>query len=204
MNERKQIVIIRGGETFENTDDFYEYLRTVKIRNSEHQRNWRDWIIWALSEHHDVVAPLMPAKQNADYYAWKIWFERYMSEIVSGDTVTIIGHSLGATFILKYLTENNLPKTIDQLHLVVPYISNEYAIYIEKLGTFQFDIDSIPTIQNQCADIHIWHSKDDTVVPFDNSEKVSSYLPKAHMHIFEDRGHFNQPAFIELLLEIQK
>lgn len=203
MENRKQILIIRGGETFEKIDDFYEYLRTVKIRNPENDRNWRDWIIWALSDKFDVVAPLMPSKQNADYIAWKIWFERYLDQITDSDPI-IIGHSLGATFLLKYFSENTFSKKIKQLHFIAPLIRDEFSLYLEKLGSFNFDTTKISVVKDIAKCIHIWHSKDDDVVPFANAELVKSFLPSAVMHVFDDRKHFNQPAFVELLLEIQK
>ena len=103
---QKQIIFIRGGESFEKEEDFYKYISKIELDPYENKKNWRDWIIWALSETHDVLVPTMPAKQNSDYTAWKIWFERHFDFIYDKNPI-LIGHSLGATFLLKYLSENN-------------------------------------------------------------------------------------------------
>ncbi|MBP9712000.1 MAG: alpha/beta hydrolase [Candidatus Pacebacteria bacterium] len=203
MENKKQILIVRGGESFDNEENFFEYLRTVKLDLYEDKRNWRDWIIWALSETHDVLVPLMPCKQKAQYEAWQIWFERHL-EFLHDDSPILVGHSLGATFLLKYLSENKFPKRIKQLHLVAPYVTDEYEIYLERLGTFKFDINKINTIKDICDEIHVWHSKDDKVVAFQNAEIVKNNLPETILHVFEDRGHFNQPAFMELLQVIKE
>lgn len=197
MKAKKQIIFIRGGETFDKKEDFYEYLRTVKCNPYIKNKEWRDWIIWALEDTHDLICPLMPNKQSADYVAWKIWFERHL-EFITDDNPILIGHSLGGGFILKYLSENNFPKTISQLHLVAPYAENN-GLLLEKLDTFSFDITKINKIKNFCSEIHLWHSKDDTSVPFSHSELIKEHIPEANFHIFTDRGHFRQPAFPEIL-----
>lgn len=202
MANKKQIIFIRGGETFDNKEDFYEYLRNVKCDPYNKIKEWRDWIIWALEDSYDLICPLMPIKQNADYIAWKIWFERHF-EFISDNNPILIGHSLGGGFLLKYLSENGFPKKISQLHLVAPYVESE-GLHLEKLNTFNFDISKINSIKNMCNEIHLWHSKDDNAVPFSHSELVKKYIPEAEFHIFTDRGHFRQPAFIEILEVINK
>lgn len=199
---KKQIIIIRGGETFANKEDFYKYLSTVELDPYEQKRNWRDWIIWALTETHDVLVPLMPAKQNSDYKAWKIWFERHL-DFINDKNPVLIGSSLGGTFLLKYLSENNFPKNISQLHLVAPVVVDD-GLNIEKLNTFEFDVKKINKIDKFCKEIHLWHSKDDETSPFKNSEIIKENLPNADFHVFKDRGHFRQPSFIEILEIINK
>ncbi|MFA6251516.1 MAG: alpha/beta hydrolase [Candidatus Paceibacterota bacterium] len=199
---KKQIIFIRGGEVFDNMEDMYEYLRTVKCDPYNKTKEWRDWIIWALEESYDLICPLMPNKQNADYTAWKIWFERHF-EFITDDNPILIGHSLGGAFLLKYLSENGFSKKILQLHLVAPYVENN-GIYLEKLNTFAFDIKKINKIKDMCNEIHLWHSRDDNSVPFSHSELVKKNISTAEFHIFDDRGHFRQPAFPEILEVINK
>jgi len=197
MKQKKQIIFIRGGETFEKKEDFYEYLKTVQCNPYKTIKEWRDWIIWAVGDYYDLICPLMPNKQNADYVAWKIWFERHFEFITSDDPI-LIGHSLGGGFLLKYLSENNFPKRISQLHLVAPYVENQ-GLLLEKLDTFSFDVKQINKIKDICDQIHLWHSKDDSVVPFHNGELVKENIPSVEFHTFNDRGHFRQPAFPEIL-----
>jgi len=60
----------------------------------------------------------------------------------------------------------------------------------------------MPHLVKQCDNMYLYHSKDDDIVAFENSERLIKYLSDATFEIFEDRGHFLQPAFPELLENI--
>lgn len=200
---KKQIIFIRGGETFANKEDFYTFLRNSEIYNTNKKEiHWRDELIESLSETHEPLVPTMPVRENSDYKAWKIWFERHL-DFIYDESPILVGTSLGATFLLKYLSENGFNKKIFQLHLVAPCVNDEEQ-ELEKLFTFEFDVTKINTISDICNDIHLWHSKDDTCVPFSNSEIVKENLPSADFHIFEDKGHFQLESFPEILEVINK
>ncbi|USN58602.1 MAG: alpha/beta hydrolase [Candidatus Peribacteria bacterium] len=197
---KQQVIFIRGGEAFDTKEEFYHYLQTREFNPFEHHRNWRDWIAWALSENYDAMTPVMPNKQWADYTAWKIWFERHLVYL-NNEPLILIGHSLGATFLLKYLSENNFPKIISQLHIVSPVHNND-GLASETISTFELDDTKIPNIESKAEKIFLYHSKDDPVVPFHHGQSVAKLLPNAQFLQFENRLHFNQPAFPELLENI--
>jgi predicted alpha/beta hydrolase family esterase len=104
---------------------------------------------------------------------------------------------------LKYLTENTFPRLIKQLHLVATVLDEtDMPPYEDYLGDFAFDISKIPTITQQVNDIYIYHSTDDPVVPYSHGQRLSAFLPTAKFLTFEDRGHFSQQEFPELLENI--
>lgn len=199
---KKQILFIRGGETFANKEDFYKYISTVQLDPYKEKKSWRDWVIEILKDEYDFLCPNMPSKQDADYKAWKIWFERYL-DFINDEGLILIGSSLGATFLLKYLSENSFSKKISQLHLVVPAVFDDF-LTIERLNTFLFDLEKINVISNICDNIYLWGSKDDPLVSFKNSEIVKENLSNAEFHVFEDRGHFFVETFPEILEVIKK
>lgn len=96
----------------------------------------------------------------------------------------------------------HLSQKISQLHLVCSVLNSTWLIG-EWIGTFAADLNKIPDIEKQVAQIYIYHSKDDPVVPYQHSETLASLLPTATMLTFENRWHFNQPALPELLEKIQ-
>jgi hypothetical protein len=59
----------------------------------------------------------------------------------------LVGHSLGAMFLTKYLAENEFPIQISQLHLVAPVLDdqglNEGDNY---LGDFAYEVNDIKNI----------------------------------------------------------
>jgi predicted alpha/beta hydrolase family esterase len=48
------------------------------------------------------------------------------------------------------------------------------------------------------------HSKDDPVVPFEHAGMFKKALPDAEVMAFEDREHFNQETFPEIIELIKK
>ena len=190
LDMKQQAIFIHGGEAFSKYDDFLEYLRTQEISNplekNKPQRWYRNLDV-ALQDSHEVYQPEMPNAENAKYIEWKIWFERYLSFI--GKEVTLIGHSQGAYFLAKYFVENKLPCTVRGLFLVAaPFEKADFGL--EDGGDFNFDTTKLENIAQQVKNIHIFHSKDDFVVPYEHALKFKVGLPEATLHTCEDRNHF--------------
>jgi predicted alpha/beta hydrolase family esterase len=205
--QKHQVIFIRGGDCFETKDEFYTYLKNREYNPYENRRNWRDWLEWSLSEEFDAFTPLMPNKQWADYEAWKIWFEKLFPYINHNEDVqlVIIGQSLGAIFLTKYLSENVFPKKINQLHLVSPIFDNEGLVSGKmKIGNFSFDSTKLDNLSVQADNLFLYHSTDDPLVPYQHSLHYLEYLPSAKFFSFDGRGHFDQPAFMEILQVISE
>lgn len=196
----KQIIFIRGWEAFDKPEDYHAYLKNRSFNPFDTKKSRRDRVSRALSEEYQMMIPTMPCKQNADYLGRKIRFERHF-DYLNNEELIVIGHSLWASFLVKRLSENTFPKNISQLHLVCTMISSQWLIG-EGLGQFVADQSKIPTIENQVNQIFLYHSKDDTVVPYRQSEKLAELLPKSTFLTFQNRWHFNQPALPELLENI--
>lgn len=199
---KNQIIFIRGAEAFDNREQYYDYLENRPYNPFDHRKSWRDWVAWALSDEYDMMAPDMPNKQYADYRSWKIWFEKlfpYLNE----SKLIMVGSSLGSLFLAKYLSENKFPKRINQLHLVASVFDND-GLDGETVGDFILDPEKLPALEKQVDHICIYNSRDDKLVPFVHGEKYHSHLPKSELFIFENRGHFDQPAIPELLENINR
>jgi pimeloyl-ACP methyl ester carboxylesterase len=92
-----------------------------------------------------------------------------------------------------------------QLHLVAPVFGEiDLPPHDDYLADFVFDQTTLKNLITQVEKIYVYGSKDDPLVPFSHIQKYKEYLPQAKFHIFEDRGHFFQPEFPELLENIMK
>lgn len=140
----------------------------------------------------------MPAKNNAKYFEWKIWFEKSFQYLK--DDLILIGHSLGGIFLAKYLSENDFPVKIKQLHLVAAVYEHEDEH--EQLADFKLKEFPGKLVDKEIPEIHIYHSTDDTVVPIIESEKYHQQIPGSHFHKFTDRFHFIDETFPELFENI--
>lgn len=197
-----QIIFIRWWEAFYAEEQFYAYLENKEYNPYKKKKSWRDWIAWALSEDFEVFEPDMPNKQKAEYKAWKIWFEK-LFPYLSDEKIILIGSSLWGLFLTKYLSENNFPKNISQLHLVAPIFNDEWLID-EYVGDFTLDVERLNTIEDKSDKIFFYFSKDDPILPFSQHEQYKKFFLKSDFFIFENRWHFYQPALPELLENINK
>ncbi len=194
----KQVLIIHGGNSFSSYEAYRQYL-DEKVLNYEkltHPIRWKERLFDNLPDY-DVIYPSMPNSQNAVYEEWKIYFEKLLDFLE--DDVQLVGHSLGAMFLTQYLNDNTLARPVKRLLLVAGGYDDEQW---EDLGDFK--VDSAENLVKSAGEIHLFHSKDDPVVPFTELEKFQADLPNAVSHIFEDRGHFNGETFPELLEILQQ
>lgn len=194
----KQILIIHGGNSFSSYEAYREYLAAKELNYYKltHPVRWKEALAGELPDF-DVVYPSMPNSLNAVYDEWVIYFEKLQNFF--SDDVQIIGHSLGAMFLAKYLHEKPLDSPVRRLLLVAGGYDDEYT---EDLGSFA--IDSATGLEQSADEIHLFHSKDDPVVPFTELAKFQRDLPDAISHVFEDRDHFLDPEFPELLELLQR
>ena len=126
------------------------------------------------------------------YTEWKIYFEKIIDLLE--DNLIILGHSLGGTFLAKYLSENKIGKKIKAIILVAAVFDEEN----ESLTNFKLP-NSLDKFSNQSEKIVLIQSEDDEIVPFNTAKNYKNLLPKAEVIIFKDRGHFNQETFPEIV-----
>lgn len=164
----------------------------LRYEGLKYEPSWsREGITAALADTHDVLTPTMPNKHNAHYDEWKIKFAKMIPYFE--DEVQLVGHSLGAMFLAKYLTESPLATKVSRIILVSGGYDDTTQ---EELGSFA--IESAAGVTESAEEVHLFHSLDDFVVPFSELAKYQADLPDAETHIFSDRGHFLQPDFPEL------
>ncbi len=188
----KTLLFIHGGEVWENENAFLNYLQTCNIDNPFYEKikKWRDDFFHNLKkEGWNIIFPDMPCKDNAKYEYWKIKFEKYLK--FANERTVFVGHSLGASFLIQYFQKSEGFR-FSQLHLVAP-------AYNLNLRGFYHDED-YSKLERQFDEIFIYHSKDDAVVPFSDSEKLSARINKSKFIQYENKNHF----FDERSLEIEK
>ncbi len=191
---KKQVLIIGGGEVFKKYSDYLGYLREYEINSLENTdfQDWKRKLGEDLGEKFEVIYPKMPCKVNAKFLEWKIWLEKYFPFLKKD--IVLIGHSLGAAFLLKYLAKNKFPVPVSQLHLVAAPI----GIKGDYLGSFK-PPKNLANVEKAAKKIFLYHSKDDPIVPFSNFEELSIRLPSAKKFVFQNYGHFIIEKFPEIL-----
>ncbi len=138
----------------------------------------------ALGPAYDVRYPKMPEEDSATYADWKALIERALATL--DNQIILVGHSVGASVLLKYLSEEHLDKPIIALFLLAtPYWSaDEFWTWDEARlpENVAARLSSIPQIS-------LCHSRDDKVVPFAHLALYAAKLPQATIREFDGRGH---------------
>ncbi len=197
---KTQIVVMHGGKVFTSRKDVEKYIKNKRVTLDDFKlgTSWREGLGSKLFEGFDLIYPKMPNKEDAKYTEWKLWFEKLIPFLE--DNVILIGHSLGGLFFVKYLSENKFSKKIKALFLIAaPYEGKNKK---QTLGTFALK-KNFTKLTKQVGSIHIYHSKEDPVVPFEDFERYEEKLPDAHTRVFEGKGHFNDKELPELVEDIK-
>ena len=136
----------------------------------------------ALGTGYDVLSPKMPEEDRPVYQAWK---ERIANELVTLEgEVILVGHSLGGSVLLKYLSEE-VEKPVAGLFLVAtPY----WCVEDWEVDEYALREDFASKIPRGMP-VFLYHSRDDEVVPFAHAALYAEKLPRATVREFDGRGH---------------
>lgn len=196
---KKQVLLIHGGTTFDTYGEYLAFLKNQKIDLDRYRgERWANSLGAKLGRRFDVLQPHWPNATNAKYEEWKIMLGKIARALKNN--VILVGHSLGAIFLAKYLSENRFPKKIRATFLIAgPYDAKNLD---ESLGDFTLP-KSLKRLEKQGGRIFLYQSEDDKIVPFAHVGKYKRALPSAIVRIFKKRGHFLQSDFPELVRDIK-
>ena len=195
---KQQVFIIGGGSAFDTHEAYIESLKKREV--SLEKLSFKDWkgnLPTNLGDSFEVYFLQMPNRFNARYLEWKIWFEKYVPYMQ--DNCIFVGHSLGGVFFAKYLSEEILQKKVRATFLVAaPYNTATNHPYVD------FNINKpLTSFESQGGQIFLYQSRDDQSVPFSNLADYVRELPNATVRIFDNRGHFNDEQFPEIVEDIK-
>lgn len=184
------VIIIHGSP---DREEYYDPNTPSPSNN-----HWFPWIQKQLGLA-DVVCqtPEMPRPYNLDYDEYCRVLQQYC---IDSGTV-LVGHSSGAGFLLRFLSENTTLAP-GRVILVAPGIDAERE-YSTGLSDFVMDANL-----SSRTDIHVIYSLDDFDSILDCVELIRTQLPQATMHEFAGKGHFTEsdigkefPELLDLILK---
>lgn len=147
---------------------------------------------------YDVRYPKMPDEDSPGYGSWK---DRIAKELAGMDSeVILVGHSLGASILLKYLSEEEVAKTVTGIFLAAP----------PYWGTEDWEIEEY-ALQKDFASkllegpsLFVYHSRDDEVVPFEHLALYAESLPRTTIRELDGRGHQFDDDLSEVAQDIER
>jgi predicted alpha/beta hydrolase family esterase len=152
----------------------------------------------ALGSGYEVRSPKMPDEGSPEYGAWRDSISRELAGL-DGE-VALAGHSLGASVLLKYLSEAGVEDTVIGVFLVAsPYWGAE-DWEVEEYELREDFASQLP----EGLPMFFYHSQDDEVVPFTHLALYAEKLPRATVREFDGRGHQFADDLSEVAEDIQE
>ena len=164
---KKQVLFIQGaGEgAYEEDRELVKSLREL------------------LGSEYNVRYPKMPEEDDQGYETWKARISKELAALDDG--VILVGHSVGSSMLLKYLSEENVENAIAGIFLIAaPY-----------WGAAGWQVDEFTLDEGHASKllkglpIFFYHSRDDDVVPFAHLVMHAETFPGATIREFDGGGH---------------
>jgi predicted alpha/beta hydrolase family esterase len=171
----KNAVLVHGKPS---RDEYFDPI-LLSMSNS----HWLPWLQkQLLINGYNAQAPEMPDSYKPDYEVWRREFERF--DI--GVNTLLVGHSTGAGFLLRWLSENREVK-VGKLILVAPYMG--FGAKVPN-NFFTFDLDE--NLADRTKGTIIFNSDDDKSYIHRSVNVLRHKLkgPIAKYREFHGYGHF--------------
>lgn len=144
------------------------------------EKHWVPWLKEQLREKGITAhTPEMPVPYKPTYASWKQVFEQFE---INEETV-LVGHSLGAGFLVRWLSENKVK--VGKVMLVAPWMDPDN----DHCPEF-FDCKIDPKIAERTAGLHIFISDDDESEMYTTVKNIQAAVPNLVLHKFTNKGHF--------------
>jgi predicted alpha/beta hydrolase family esterase len=163
---KKQVLFIQGG----GDDGYNETAKLVAALQK------------ALGIDYEINYPPMPDDDTPDFG----WLKKIGEEISrSEEGVILAGHSLGASLLLKYFSENNAPKDPAGIFLIAPPFWSGKEEWKQGLILQKDFAEKLP----KKISTFFYYCQDDDVVPPGQLATYMQQLPWATFREFERGGH---------------
>lgn len=159
------------------------------------------WLRHNLGEEYHVHAPVIKEPDAPTYEMWKDMFDRELTGLQG--RVFLIGHSLGGSTLLKYLSEESLDVNIAGLFLAAPPFWGSSGWDAEEFALLSDFSEHMPAI----PELHLYHCLHDPVVPVDHMTFYQNLLPGAFIHKLNGSDHaFSDglPLLLEHITSVEK
>ena len=150
--------------------------------------HWFPWLEDKLEEKGVKVSrPEFPTPEGQELENWLKVLDQ--EEMKIDENTVLIGHSLGAVFILNILNKRDL--NVEAAYLISAWtglLPDEQ--FNEWNSTFQDQDFDFEKIRNSVDKIYQFHSEDDPYVPIQMAEELAENID-SKLHVKVDAGHFN-------------
>ncbi|MHA7101339.1 alpha/beta hydrolase [Roseivirga pacifica] len=150
-----------------------------------------------LGESMEIIAPEMPTPEDPNAADWMDTLDAAIHKV--DERIILMGHSLGASIIFKYLSERKCENGIcGIISLAAPYWG------LSDWQSEQFTISCyLKETINPSIPIRLYHDFADDMVPYQHVNTYATALPQAELIGVTGQGHLFENGFPELVKVIR-
>lgn len=148
---------------------------------------------------HVVRSPKMPNEADPDYGTWK---RRILKDLTAmGADAVLVGHSIGASVVIKLLTDADLERSLAGVFLVATPFWYDHEVWRWKEVALPSDAAArLP----RGVPVFLYHGRADEVVPFSHLGMYAKALPKAVVRRLWGRNHQLNDDMTEVARDISR
>ncbi len=147
---------------------------------------------------YDVRYSKMPDEDSPEYEAWKNQIAKELTAL-DGE-VLLVGHSLGGSILLKYLSEEKLERPVAGIFLIAPHY---WGVEDRQVSEYELQENFASKLPKELP-VFVYHSRDDEWVPFAHLALYKEKLPRATIREFDGHGHQFNYDLSEVARDIKK
>ena len=138
-----------------------------------------------LGKRFEVRYPAMPNEDDAPYEQWRQQIEHELADVPGS---VVVGHSVGASVLIKWLSERKGEQAIAGMFLIAcPFWGGDGWRY-EGYEELELSAGSAARFPARMP-IFLYHCRDDETVPFEHLALYAEALPQATVRAFDEGGH---------------
>ena len=150
-----------------------------------------------LSNEFEIRNPVIDNPETPTYMMWKKLFHKEFEN--RAEPIALVGHSLGGSMLLKYLSEEEPNISISGLFLIsIPF-----------WGKDGWDVEDFVLPEKceaklrQISDVFLYHSKYDEIVPFEHLSFYKKVFSGATVREVEGKEHAFTRGLPDLILDLK-
>lgn len=132
----------------------------------------------------EVLYPAMPNEDEPDYALWKHAILEHLEAMTPG--ACLVGHSIGASVLIKLLTETRPPRMITGIFLLAAPFWHDHHFW--RWDEVALPPDAARRYPNEIA-LSMYHGEDDESVPVSHLRMFAHVLPQGAFRELPGRDH---------------
>jgi uncharacterized protein len=137
----------------------------------------------ALGKDYEIGYPRMQTDAAAPDFGWLRQIAKEIDKLSNG--VILVAHSLGASLLLKYLSDNKVSKRMAGIFLAATPFWSGKEQWVQGLKLREDFAESLP----KKKPIFFYHCRDDEEIPFDHLALYRRKMPSATFREIATGGH---------------